>query len=361
MENIELPLQWKNYGYELDEKLGEGSYGAVYRLVKKKGTDEESYSALKLISWNLSKKIVRGTYENDWDKARREYAGIINKAAQEISILESLSGEKHIVQIKGSCLEKMPEENFWRIYIQMEYLESLMDYLERKESVEETEVIRLGIEICEALHICHEKNIIHRDIKPDNIMVAEDGTFKLGDFGVAREQIDGSMTVAGTYDFVAPEVVRTARYDTSADLYSLGLVLYYLLNDYRLPYADVEDMQKRIQMRIFGKQPLPAPIHAFEGMRKVIAKACASDPQDRYSSAQKMRQDLEKVREYPYGKCPVCRKPLAKKKGPYGEFLACSGFRKNRSDSCTYRISIEKYLNQLNQEEKNQTEEQTAE
>lgn len=352
MENIELPLQWKNYGYEIDEKLGEGSYGAVYRLVKEKGTGQESYSALKLIAWTLTKKTVRSTYGNDWEKARKAYAGIINKAAQEISILESLSGEENIVQIKGSCLEKMPEENFWKIYIQMEYLENLLDYLERNDEIEETDVIRLGIELCTALSICHEKNIIHRDIKPDNIMVAADGTFKLGDFGVAREQIDGSMTVAGTYDFVAPEVVLTAKYNTSADLYSLGLVLYYLLNDFRLPFSEVEDPQKRIQMRIYGEDPLPAPVQAFEGMRKVIAKACAYDPRERYQSAEEMKKALEKVKEYPYGTCPKCGKPLAKKKGPYGEFLACSGYRKNSPESCGYRSNIEKYLNQLNQEER---------
>lgn len=69
----ELPMQWKNYGYEITEKLGEGISGSVYKLVKNKGEADEEISALKMISWTLNKKMVYREYGNDWVKARRDF------------------------------------------------------------------------------------------------------------------------------------------------------------------------------------------------------------------------------------------------------------------------------------------------
>ena len=272
----ELPMQWKNYGYEITEKLGEGISGSVYKLVKNKGEADEEISALKMISWTLNKKMVYREYGNDWVKARRDFTQFFNdKVAHEVSRLESFAGAENIVQIKGSCLEKMPEENFWKLYIQMEYLEDFTEYLgknymEKNETMDAEEVIRFGIEICSALEICHEKGIIHRDIKPDNLMVSKEGQFKLGDFGIAREPISGTMTVAGTPDYMAPEVKETTIYDKTADIYSLGLVLYYLSNDFRLPFADVADPEERINRRMKKDAVLPEPENAFADMRKIV-------------------------------------------------------------------------------------------
>lgn len=355
-----LPMQWREHGYEIDEKLGEGAYGKVYRLVKNKGTDQEEYSALKIISKELTKKYVRNEYKGDWTVARKEFTQWFNRLAGEISMLETFMDEPHIVQIKGSCLEKMPEENYWTAYIQMEYLTELMEYIDSGEqhgkstdTVWESqmgpeEVIRLGIEMCEALEVCHDYHILHRDIKPDNIMVAEDGSFKLGDFGVAREQVDGSMTVIGTYDYMAPEIMMTSNYDESADLYSLGMVLYYLSNDRKLPFSEIRDMHERAGVRAQWTKPLPEPQKAFEPMRRVILKACAHNPAERYQSAREMKMALRRAALCPYGFCPECGHKLLKKKGPYGEFLGCSEFRKNQPDSCRYSAGIEERLKDLN-------------
>ena len=245
----ELPRQWSSHGYEIDELLGQGSYGAVYRMVRNKGTDQEEYWALKVIEKNLTKKRIRFQYRNDIAAARRDFGKEFNKLAREVNILESFMD----VQIKGSCLEKMPEENYWRAYIQMEYLTELMDYaypeeedlessnLESSDSqnqdfkfteerMNQEEIIRLGIEICQALEVCHKENVLHRDIKPENIMVAKDGTFKLGDFGLAREWDDGSMTVIGTRNYMAPEVYNTF-YDKFSDKQGQDLLkMNYAIN-----------------------------------------------------------------------------------------------------------------------------------
>ena len=81
--------------------------------------------------------------------------------------------------------------------------------------MDETEVIRLGIELCRALEVCHRQGILHRDIKPGNILVSKDGEFKLGDFGVAREWVDASMTIVGTRSYLAPEAVKFMPYDNA--------------------------------------------------------------------------------------------------------------------------------------------------
>lgn len=235
----------------------------------------------------------------------------------------------------------------------MEYLEDFTEYLgknymEKNETMDAEEVIRFGIEICSALEICHEKGIIHRDIKPDNLMVSKEGQFKLGDFGIAREPISGTMTVAGTPDYMAPEVKETTIYDKTADIYSLGLVLYYLSNDFRLPFADVADSEERINRRMKKDAVLPEPENAFADMRKLILKACAYDPKDRYQSAGEMKKALENIQKHPYGLCPKCGKVLVKKPGQYGAFVACTGYRKGNPDSCDYRMNLKKLMEQLN-------------
>ena len=344
----ELPMQWRDHGYEIDQRLGKGAYGAVYRLVKNRGAENEEFSALKVISWELGTEQIR-EYDNDLEKARRNFSRLFNKAVNEVSILESLAGEAHIVQLKGSCIEKMPEENYCRLYIQMEYLTDLLSFMDQEGPLDETEVIRLGIELCRALEVCHRQGILHRDIKPGNILVSKDGEFKLGDFGVAREWLDASMTIVGTRSYLAPEAVKFMPYDKRADIYSLGMVLYYLSNDRHLPFSDIIDADERMQKRVFGTARLPEPCRAFEGMRFVIAKACAYDPEERYQSAAQLRQALEKVSKAPYGYCPECGKKLLKKNGPYGNFLGCSGFRKNKPGACDFHSGIDKFLNHLNE------------
>ena len=94
------------------------------------------------------------------------------------------------------------------------------------------------------------------------------------------------------------------------------MVLYYLSNDRHLPFSDIIDADERMQKRVFGTARLPEPCRAFEGMRFVIAKACAYDPEERYQSAAQLRQALEKVSKAPYGYCPECGKKLLKKMVP---------------------------------------------
>ena len=115
----------------------------------------------------------------------------------------------------------------WDIFIRMELLTPIMQCLDKIDN--EESAIDLGIAISNALAACANHNIIHRDIKPQNIFMSSDGTFKLGDFGIAKtvEHVS-SGTKIGTMRYIAPEVYHGKPYGAAADQYSLGIVLYWL-------------------------------------------------------------------------------------------------------------------------------------
>ena len=193
-------------------------------------------------------------------------------------------------------------------YIVMEYVEgiTLKTYIEKKGQLNYKETLSIAIQVSRGIQAAHAKHIIHRDIKPANIMVSPKGYFKLGDFGVARQQISGTMTVIGSYDFMAPEVYKGMPYDQTADIYSLGMVLYYLANDFKLPFSEIQSSIDRINRRMNGdtewdwKQKLSSWGIATNIKQKMseeilydtVMTACANDPKARYQSATAMKRDL---------------------------------------------------------------------
>ena len=119
----------------------------------------------------------------------------------------------------------------------MELLVPLNEYICDKK-LSESDVIKLGCDICDALSLCRKKKIIHRDIKPENIFVNEFGDYKIGDFGISKqmENLQYSMSQKGSFGYIAPEVMVGDNYDATVDTYSLGVVMYKILNNNRLPF-----------------------------------------------------------------------------------------------------------------------------
>ena len=166
------------------------------------------------------------------------------------------------------------------------------------------EVIALGVDICSALNICKKHGIIHRDIKDKNIFINDDGIFKLGDFGIAMHlsPICGqNAKMGGTPEYMAPEVYRQEKYHAAADIYSLGIVMYKLLNHGRLPgmppfpeNIQSSDNEAALTKRMNGES-FRDPDQAGETLARVIMKACAFQPAERYASPKKMKAALENV------------------------------------------------------------------
>lgn len=293
--------------WELIEKIGEGSFGKVYKA-KRTERGRSFYSAIKIISIPASKgelDSVRSEMNNE-QSTREYFRNLVEDCIQEIYTMEHFCGNSHVVSFEDFKVVEYLDEIGWDISIRMEYLTSFMDYCTGKELTEK-EVIKLGCDLAMALIYCRKLNIIHRDVKPENIFVSRFGDFKLGDFGIAREQAHtmSNMSKKGTYSYMAPEIYKGEKYDSSIDIYSLGIVLYKLMNQNRLPFLSLDkqlityrDKETALAQRMAGEK-MPAPVNASASFSHIILKACAYEPGKRYRKPEDMLRDLEKLRLAP--------------------------------------------------------------
>lgn len=293
--------------WELIEKIGEGSFGKVYKA-KRTERGRSFYSAIKIISIPASKgelDSVRAEMNNE-QSTREYFRNLVEDCIQEIYTMEHFCGNSHVVSFEDFKVVEYLDEIGWDISIRMEYLTSFMDYCTGKELTEK-EVIKLGCDLAMALIYCRKLNIIHRDVKPENIFVSRFGDFKLGDFGIAREQAHtmSNMSKKGTYSYMAPEIYKGEKYDSSIDIYSLGIVLYKLMNQNRLPFLSLDkqlityrDKETALARRMAGEK-MPVPVNASAAFSHIILKACAYEPGKRYRKPEDMLRDLEKLRLAP--------------------------------------------------------------
>lgn len=293
--------------WKLVEKIGEGSFGKVYKA-KRTERGRSFYSAIKIISIPGSKgelDSVRSEMNNE-QSTREYFRNLVEDCVQEIYTMEHFCGNSHVVSFEDFKVVEYLDEIGWDISIRMEYLTSFMDYCTGKELTEK-EVIKLGCDLAMALIYCRKLNIIHRDMKPENIFVSRFGDFKLGDFGIAREQAHtmSNMSKKGTYSYMAPEIYKGEKYDSSIDIYSLGIVLYKLMNQNRLPFLSLDkqlityrDKETALARRMAGEK-MPVPVNASAAFSHIILKACAYEPGKRYRKPEDMLRDLEKLRLAP--------------------------------------------------------------
>lgn len=290
-------------GWKIVQKIGIGSYGSVYEI-EKEDFGNTYKAALKVISIPRTETEVENFKSGGMDDASisEYYKSFAAEIVKEFELMTKLKGTSHIVSYEDHVVKQHKDGIGWDIMIRMELLKPLNKYIAGKGGkLLEKEVIKMGVDLCEALERCQKFNIIHRDIKPDNIFVSDSGDFKLGDFGVAKtmEKTMSGMTRTGTPSYMAPEVYKGQPYGFSVDLYSLGIVMYRLLNDNRLPFQPsypqqltYEDQQQALIRRLNG-DPIPHPAHNDGRLSEVILKACSYDPKLRYSSPSDMKQDLE--------------------------------------------------------------------
>ena len=280
--------------------LGKGAYGVVYKAARK-DHNIESYAAIKVISIPSNPSEIDSLRAEglNLDESRTYLQNIVNDFVSEIQLMESIKGTQNIVSVEDYKVVEKTDSIGWDIYIRMELLTPFNSYKSAKTLSQDT-VIKLGCDICSALEICNQRNIIHRDIKPENIFVNDFGHFKLGDFGIARQLENMSVSLSrgkGTPNYMAPEVFNGDSYDSRADIYSLGLVLYFLMNGNRLPFWDDKkilspaERENALKRRCHG-ETIPAPCHASPEMADLILRACAFDPQMRFASAAEMKQAL---------------------------------------------------------------------
>lgn len=290
--------------------LGQGSFGTVFE-VQRVEFGEVYKSALKVISIpqnddEIEQMRLDGTSE---DSIKRYYDNVVKDIISELVIMSELKGNSNIVSYEDHTVIRHPDDIGYDVLIRMELLTPLIRY-RSSHGMTEKDVIRLGIDICKGLELCERNNIIHRDIKPENIFVAKSGNYKLGDFGIARtiEKTNSELSRKGTYSYMAPEVYKGQTYGPSVDLYSLGIVMYSLLNGTRTPFlpplpAEIthNDKERALMQRIAG-EAIPPINGVSPGLMDVILTACAYNKNNRYAYAQDMRRALEHVQSQPQAK-----------------------------------------------------------
>ena len=299
----ELPVSaWPEW--KIIEKIGEGSFGKVYKAQRTE-RGKSFYSAIKIINIPGSQSELNSVRsETGDDQSTRQYfQNLVEECIQEISTMEYFRGNSYIVSVEDFKVMEYLDAIGWEISIRMEYLTSFIDYCAEKQ-LTENEVIQLGMDLSKALEYCRKLKIIHRDIKPENIFVSRFGDFKLGDFGIAREleRTMSGFSKKGTYSYMAPEMYKGEKYDSRVDIYSLGIVLYKLMNHNRLPFMSLEkqfityrDKENALNKRVAGEK-MSVPADAGELFAQIILKACAYDPAERYQTPEEFYRALDDLK-----------------------------------------------------------------
>ncbi len=190
-------------------------------------------------------------------------------------------------------------------YIVEEFIDgiTLKDYLDQQKEIKWKEAIHFTVQILRALQHAHEKGIVHRDIKPQNIMLLQDGTIKVTDFGIARFSRNETRTMTdkaiGSVHYIAPEQARGDLTDEKADIYSVGVMLYEMITG-RLPFeADNAVSVAIMQLQADPKPPKEINPAIPDGLEEITLKAMQKNPVQRYQSAAEMLRDIEAFRRNP--------------------------------------------------------------
>ncbi len=296
-QKIQLP--WEDW--EIVKVLGTGGFGSVYEI-QREVTGGCLKAAVKILSIPRDTDEITQLRAEGYDEASisAHYRDTLKEIIQEYSFMMEVKGNTNVVACDD--LRYTPHENGigWDIFIKMELLHPLNKT--KNTAYQEADVIRMGIDLCNALTLCRQKGIVHRDIKPANIFISDRGEYKLGDFGIAKYSDRTTQgTRIGTYEFMAPEVYNNRPYGTAADIYCLGLVLYWMMNERRTPFLPLppqipsgSDRERAGAMRYNG-HPLPPPAHGSEALKQIVLRACAFAPEHRFSCAEEFGQALAKL------------------------------------------------------------------
>ena len=290
------------WGGYIESLVGESTYGKVYRLCHEE-FGEVRFSAVKLVSVPHDEADFRELRAKGMDDGalKSYFHGIVTDLVRDAELMSEFKDNSNIVSIEDFKVFSKTDGIGYDLLIRMELLKSLSSHIDEK-PMRRSEVVKLGIHICRALEIFESENIIHCDIKPDNIFISQSGDYKLGDFGAAR-YIEGTpiglKKKTDTELYMAPELWNGNTYSPNVDTYSLGLLMYRLLNQNRFPFLpespskiSPKDREEAMWRRMQG-EPLPKIVGIAPELSAIVLSACNYDPGRRFASPAKMREALE--------------------------------------------------------------------
>ncbi|MBQ4057952.1 MAG: serine/threonine protein kinase [Lachnospiraceae bacterium] len=291
------------HNWKVNRVIGSGSFGTVYEIEREEfGHVYKAAAKVITIPDDSNDHFLLATEGMTEENTIFYYRSLVEDIIRECDVMEQMKGDSHIVSFEDHYVEELENGRRFIIYIRMELLKPLVSYITDKDSfLEREQIVRIGVDICKGLEVCQQKNVVHRDIKLENIFVSSTGKYKLGDFGISKvvEKSELAVSQKGTKLYMAPEMFRGEKYDARVDIYSLGLVLYRLLNNNRAPFMPaypekihIQDKEKALQKRLSGEE-FPNPCNADDALSAVVKKACHFIPKERYQTPKEMRMALE--------------------------------------------------------------------
>lgn len=263
--------------YEILEVIGTGGMAVVYKA--------RCHRLNRLVAI----KILKDDYLEDEEFRRR-----FHSESQAVAMLS----HPNIVSVYDVSTSITAD------YIVMELIDgiTLKQYMEKKGVLNWKETLHFAIQIAKALEHAHSRGIVHRDIKPHNVMVLKNGSVKVTDFGIARVMSQSNTLTKealGSVHYISPEQAKGGRVDSRSDIYSLGVVMYEMMSG-RPPYDGESPVAVAIK-HINGGAAMPSTLNPNipGGLEQIIMHAMAMDPGERYPSATKMLADMDEFRKDP--------------------------------------------------------------
>ncbi len=286
-------------GYTVNERLGTGGFASVYLATPDKSTavylankddelaEDDDRVAIKVLHHNSSD-------ENDLRRFERER-----------NTMRAFNGHPHIVQVFESGQTEDGSH-----YTVLEYISggSVRDLLVEQRALHWSEVTRIAVQICSALNVAHRSGVLHRDVKPANVLLS-DGQAKLTDFGIARlvgqSQVTAAQSIIGTLAYTPPEVFHGDPFDGRGDIYQLGITMYEMLLG-RAPFSSAVADNKATIIRRILDQPAPAlaPFDIPQEISDLLEDVLAKDPADRPQSAESFGKRINEI-EAELGRTPT--------------------------------------------------------
>lgn len=262
--------------YEIVEKIGSGGMAIVYK------------AKCRLLNRFVAVKVLRPEFKDD-----EEFLSKFNIESQAAA---SLSHPNVVSIFDVGCDDEIH-------YIVMEYVEgiTLKEYIQKNGPIEWRTAAGYATQICKALEHAHKHNIVHRDIKPQNIIMTKDGTLKVTDFGIARAVTSSTVVVGsnaiGSAHYFSPEQARGGYTDEKSDIYSLGIVMFEMLTG-RLPF----DGDSPVSVALMQVQAMPPSMTEIkddipESIQNIVYKAINKEQRERYQSASVMLMELNSLFE----------------------------------------------------------------